>query len=81
MVAVASDGLNRARLHCLKTKRNLLGRLWLMKNVVMPALVIAFEVLGAEMGAQVVVEALVIDVESARDVLRVAVMEVSHVAE
>ena len=81
LVAIASDSLNRTRLGCLKTKRNFLWCLGLVVNVVMPALVVALEVLGAKMGAEFVVETLIIDVELARGVLRVAVMKISHVSE
>ena len=80
LVSVASNGLDWTRLNSLKTKCNLFRCLGLLVNVVMPTLVVAFEVLGAQMSAQVMVEALVIDVEPAGNVLRVAMMEISHVA-
>ena len=47
----------------------------------MPALIVALEIIGAVFAANVVVEALVINVELAGDVLRVAVMEISHIEE
>jgi hypothetical protein len=80
LVSVASDGLDWTRVSSLKTKRNLLGCLRLLVNVVVPTLVITFEVLRAQVDAKVMVEALVIDIEPAGNVLRVAVMKFSHVA-
>jgi len=79
LIAVATNRPDWTFVSCLKTKRNLLGCLWLMKNVVVRAFVVSLEVIRTQMGAQIVVKTLVIDVESPSGVLRIAVMEVSHV--
>ena len=78
LVSVASNGLDGAFVNSLKAKRNLFRCLRLLVNVVVPALVITLEVLWAQMGAEVMVEALVIDVEPAGNVLRIAVVEFCH---
>jgi hypothetical protein len=75
-----SDGMDRARVDCLKTARNLLGCFRLFIDVVVAAFVIPFEVFRTQLGTKIVIEALVIHIELSSDVLRITRMEVSHIS-
>jgi hypothetical protein len=78
LVSVVADGLDRAAFLGLFALRLFLRgtRLFIDKGIT--AIVIAFEIVWRRFATQVAVDALVIDVELSRDVLRVLVCDVSH---
>ena len=78
LISVGSNRVYRALLHCLQAESDLLWGLRLLENVVVSAFVIASEVFGTEMSAQIVVQALVVNVEAARHILGVTMMEIGH---
>jgi hypothetical protein len=78
---VATDGLDRTTFHRLFAEGFLLGRLGLLVYVGVPTVVVPFEVRRRRLAAQVTIDALVVDVKSAEDVLRIAVGCVSHVSD
>jgi len=81
LFAVAADGLHRTTFHGFLAEGFLFGGLGLFENVRMPTIVVPFEVGRSRLSAQVAVDALVVDVECAEDVLRIAVGCVSHVSD
>jgi len=77
-IAIAADGTNRAALHRVKTLGQLLRRLGLLEHVEVRLLVIAPEVLRCNAGAQIVVEAHIIDVEAPWNIARKSMLEAGH---
>ena len=77
--AVVANRFDRATLHRFLAERFLLRGLWLLVNVGMTPVVVAFETGGGRFAAQIAVDALIIDVEFARYVLGVFVRGVGHV--
>jgi len=79
LFSVAADCLNRATFHCFLAKRLFLRGFRLLVNVGVPAIVVASEVGGRGLAAEVAIDALVIDEEFAGNVLRIFVCDVSHI--
>ena len=77
-VAIISNGLDRAAFLGLFTLRLFLRRTRLVIDEGIAAIVIAFEIIRSGLATQVAVDALVIDVELARDVFRIFVCDVGH---
>src|SRR5829696_4092435 len=75
---VISDRLDRTAFHCFLAKRFLLRGLGLLVNVRMPAVVVAGVVRRSRLPAKVAIDALIIDVKAAGDVLRIFVCYLSH---
>jgi hypothetical protein len=73
-----ADGFHGAAFHGFLAQRLLLRRLGLFVNVGVPAIVIAGEIARSGFAAEIAVDALVIDVEFACDVLGIFVCDVSH---
>ena len=76
--AVAADGFDRAAAHCLLAEGFLFWGGGLLVDEAVAAIVVASEVCGSRFAAQVAINALVVHIEGAGDVLRVFVSEVSH---
>jgi hypothetical protein len=78
-VAVASDRFDWATFHRFFAEAFFVGRLRLLVNVRVAAIIIPFEIRGGGLAAQIAVDTLIIDVEFARYVLGVFVRGVGHV--
>jgi hypothetical protein len=78
-VPVVSDRFDRAAFHRFFAKAFFFGRLRLLVNVRVAAVIIPFEIRGRGFAAQIAVDALIIDVKFARYVLGVFVRGVGHV--
>ena len=78
LFAVVADGLNRAALHCLLAKSFLFGRLRLLIDIAVAAIVISREIRGRCLTAKVTVDALIIHEVSAGDILRIFVCQICH---
>ena len=77
--AVVADRFDGATFHRFLAKRFLFGRLGLLVNVGVTAVVISLEIGGRSLAAQIAVDALLIDVERAGCVLGVLVGGVGHI--
>jgi len=78
-VPVVADRFDGAAFHRFLAETFFVGRLRLLVNVGVAAIIIPFEIRGGRLAAQVAVDALIIDVEFARYVLGVFVRGVGHV--
>ncbi len=76
--AIVADGLNRAALHGLFALLFFLFVFGLFAHVGVAAVLVAGKVLGSRFAAEITVNALVIDVKLACDVLRIFVCDISH---
>jgi len=76
--AVIANRFDRATLHRFFAERFLVKGLWLLVNVGMTPVVVAFETGGCRFAAQIAVDALIIDIEWPRYVLGVFVCDVGH---
>jgi hypothetical protein len=76
--AVIANRFDRATIHCFFAERFLLRGLWLLINVAITPVVVAFETGGGRFAAQIAVDALIIDVECSRCVFSVFVCDVRH---
>jgi len=78
-VPVVSDRFDRATFHCFFAETFFVGRLRLLVNVRVAAVIVSFEIRGGGFATQIAVDTLIIDVEFARYVFGVFVRGVSHV--
>jgi len=78
-VSVIANGFNRAAFHCFLAEAFFVGRLRLLVNVGVAAVVIPLEVRRSGFAAQITIDALIIDIEFARYVLGIFVRGVGHV--
>jgi hypothetical protein len=76
--AVVANRFDRATFQRCFAERFLLRGLWLLVNVGMTPVVVAFEIGGCRFAAQIAVDALIIDVECPRYVFGVFVRGVGH---
>jgi hypothetical protein len=76
--AVVANRFDRATFHRFFAERFLLRGLWLLVNVSMTPVVVAFETGRCRFATQIAVDALIIDVECPRDVFGVFVCDVGH---
>src|SRR5215471_14961434 len=77
-VAVIADCFDRAAFHRFLAESLFLRRLWLFVDIRMAAVVIAFEIRGRGLAAQIAVDALIIYVELAWYVFGVFVCGIGH---
>jgi uncharacterized protein len=77
-LGVVTDRLNRATFHGFLAKSLLLGSLGLLENIGMTAVIVTLEISRSSLAAQVAIDALVIAVVSARNILRILVGYISH---
>jgi len=75
---VVADRFDRATFHRLFAKTFFLGRLRLLVNVGVAAVVVALEIRGRSFPAQIAVDALFIDIEFAGGIFRIFVGNVGH---
>ena len=78
VAAVATDRLDRTAFHGFFAESALFSGLGLLVDVRIAAVLVAGEIGGGRLAAKVAVDALVIDVKFAGNVVCVAVFEVSH---
>jgi len=78
LFAVASDGLDGAAFHGFLAKSFFLGSLRLFENVAVTTIVIALEVGGRGLAAQIAINALIVHVKFATDVLGILVCYICH---
>ena len=78
LFAVVSDGFDRAAFHCLLAKSLLFGRLRLLIDIAVAAIVISREIRGRCLAAKVAVDALLVDVEFPTRILGPFVSLVRH---
>ena len=76
--AVVANRFDRATLHRFLAERFLLRGLWLLVNVGMTPVVVAFETAGCRFAAQIAVDALIIYIECPRYVFGVFVCDIGH---
>src|SRR2546430_10268118 len=76
--AVAADRFDRATFHRFLAKTFFLGRFRLFVNVGVTAVVIALEIRGRSLAAQIAVDALFVDIEFAGGIFRIFVGGVGH---
>jgi hypothetical protein len=76
--AVIANRFDRATFHRFFAERFLLRGLWLLINVAITPVVVAFETGGGRFAAQIAVDALIIDIEFARYVFGVFVRGIGH---
>jgi len=76
--AVIANRFDRATLHRFFAERFLVKGLWLLVNVGMTPVVVAFETGGCRFAAQIAVDALIIDIEWPRYGLGVFVCDVGQ---
>jgi hypothetical protein len=76
--AVIANRFDRATFHRFFAERFLLRGLWLLVNVGMTPVVVAFETGRCRFATQIAVDALIIDVECPRYVFGVFVCDVGH---
>jgi hypothetical protein len=79
-VPVAADRFNRTPFHSFFAETFFIGRLRLLIDVGVTAVIIAFEIGRSCLAAQIAIDALIIDVEFPGYVLGVFVRCVSHVS-
>jgi hypothetical protein len=79
-VPVVADRFDRAAFHRFFAETFFVGRLRLLVDVRVAAVIVPFEIRGSGLAAQIAVDALIIDVEFARYVLGVFVRCVGHVS-
>jgi hypothetical protein len=79
-VSVVPDRFNRTPFHGFFAETFFVGRLRLLVNVRVAAIIVPFKVCGSRLAAQITVDALIIDVKFARYVLWVFVRCVGHVS-
>src|SRR5438105_8795285 len=77
--AVVPDRFDRATFHRFFAKIFFFGRLGLLVNERVATVVVAFEIRGRSLAAQIAVDALLVDVEFAGGVFGILVGDVSHV--
>ena len=77
-LAVAAYGLDRATIHGLLAELLLLGSLRLFEDEAVAAVIIAFEVRRGRLTAEITIDALIIHVKLAPDVVAVFVCCVCH---
>jgi hypothetical protein len=80
-VPVIADRFNRTAFHRFFAKRFFVGRLRLLVNVGVPAVIVPFKIGGGGLAAQIAVDALIIDVEFAWYVFGVFVRCVGHISQ
>jgi hypothetical protein len=78
-ISVTAYGFNWAAFHRLFAEPFLVWRLRLLVNVGVAAVVISLEICRGGFAAQITIDALIIDIEFARDVLGIFVRGVGHV--
>ena len=78
LAAVAADRFDRATFHSLFAETLFLGRLGLLVNERVPAVIVAFEIRGRGFAAEIAVDALFIDVEFSGGVLGIFIGGVGH---
>lgn len=71
LFAVVSDGFDRAAFHCLLAESLLFGRLRLLIDIAVTAIVISREIRGRCLAAKVAVDALIVHEVFAGDILRI----------
>jgi hypothetical protein len=76
--AVVANRFDRATFHRFFAERFLLRGLWLLVNVGMTPVVVAFETGRCRFATQIAIDALIIDVECPRYVFGVFVCDVGH---
>ena len=76
--AVVADRFDRTTFHRLFAETFFLGRLRLLVNVGVTAIVIALKIRGRSLPAQIAVDALLIDVEFAGGIFRIFVGNIGH---
>jgi hypothetical protein len=76
--AVVTDGFDRAAFHRFLAKTFLLGRLGLLVNERMTAVIVPFEIGGRGFTAEIAIDALLIDIELSGGVFRIFVGGVGH---
>jgi hypothetical protein len=76
--AIVANRFDRATFHRFFAERFLLRGLWLLVNVGMTPVVVAFETGRCRFATQIAVDALIIDVECPRYVFGVFVCDVGH---
>ena len=76
--AVVANRFDRATFHRFFAERFLLRGLWLLVNVGMTPVVVAFETPGCRFAAQIAVDALIIYIECPRYVFGVFVCDIGH---
>ena len=79
LVAIITDGFDRATFLGFFALSFLLGRAGLLIDKRISAVVVALEIIGSRFATKVAVDALVIDVKLARDVFSVSVCDISHI--
>ena len=79
--AVVADGFNRAAFLCLVAKGFFFRSFRLLLHVRISAIVVTCEICRGGFPAQIAINALVIDVKFARDVILVAICNVCHIFE
>ena len=77
-LGVVADGLDGAAFFGFLASGFLIRRLRLLGNVGVTAVLVPFEVFRCGLAAQVAINALVVNVELARDIFRIFVCSVSH---
>jgi hypothetical protein len=77
-LSVVSDRLDRATFHGLFAESLLLGSLGLLEYIGVTAIFVALEVGGSRLAAKVAVDALVVTVVGARNILGILVGYISH---
>jgi hypothetical protein len=75
---VVADRFDRATFHRLFAKTFFLGRLRLLVNVRVTAVVVALEIRGRSFPAQIAVDALLIDIEFASGIFGIFVGNIGH---
>ena len=75
---VTADRLDRTSFHRLFTQVCFLIALRLLENVAVSAVVIPCKIRGRRFTAEIAIDALIVDVIFAADILRVFVGEISH---
>jgi hypothetical protein len=78
-LTVVPNRFDWAAIHCLLAESLLLGSLWLLVNIAVPAIVVAFEVCRCGFAAQIAVDALVIYEKFSLKVVAVFVCCVCHI--
>jgi hypothetical protein len=76
--AIVANRFDRATFHRFFAERFLLRGLWLLVNVGMTPVVVAFETGRCRFATQIAIDALIIDVECPRYVFGVFVCDVGH---
>jgi hypothetical protein len=76
--AVVTDRFDRAAFHRFLAKTFFLGRLRLLVDVGVTTVVVALEIRGRGLPAQIAIDALLVDIKLPRGVFRIFVRDVGH---